>query len=86
MARRYQQVVIIGVSVGGVFALKLAEQFPIARTVVMSVPIDSQLNELKQRIIDFAYRYKKLESKSDEQIEKELDYFIFFFGHVDLFI
>ncbi|MBO0588006.1 hypothetical protein [Sporosarcina sp. E16_8] len=60
------------IPVGGIFALKLAEQFPIARIVVMSVPIDRQPLELKQRTIEFAFRYNKFENKSEQQIKIEL--------------
>ncbi|MHA6261209.1 alpha/beta hydrolase [Sporosarcina sp. CAU 1771] len=72
LAKRSRQVIVIGLSVGGIFALKLAAEFPIARIVVMSVPIDSKPLELKQRILDFAFRYKKIENKSKQQIDKEL--------------
>ena len=75
LANQYKQVVVIGLSVGGIFALKLAQQFPVARIVVMSVPIDRPPLELKQRTIDYANRYKKLENKSEQQIEEELKQF-----------
>jgi len=75
LAKKYRKVIVIGVSVGGVFALKLAEQFPIARVVVMSVPIYSEPLELKQRVIDFATRYKKLENKSEHEVKRELKQF-----------
>ncbi|MFD1929521.1 alpha/beta hydrolase [Sporosarcina siberiensis] len=75
LAKKYKQVTVIGLSVGGVFALKLAEQFPIEQVIVMSVPMNSQPLELKKRVIDFAFRYKKLENKSDQQIKIELKRF-----------
>lgn len=75
LAKKYRQVMVVGISVGGVFALKLAEKFPVARIVVMSVPIDSEPLESKQRVIDFAFRYKKLENKSEQQIKEELKKF-----------
>jgi len=72
LAKQYKQVFVIGLSVGGIFALKLAQQFPIERVVVMSVPADKSPIQVKQRIIDYAIRYKKLENKSVEQIQDEL--------------
>lgn len=72
LAEKYRKVFVIGLSIGGVFALKLAEQFPVAGVVVMSVPMDREPLELKQRIIDFAARYKKLENKAEQQIKDEL--------------
>lgn len=75
LEKKYKQVIVIGLSVGGIFALKLAQQFPVARIVVMSVPEDKTPIQVKQRIIDFAVRYKKLENKSEEQIQDELKIF-----------
>ncbi|SER79582.1 carboxylesterase [Psychrobacillus sp. OK032] len=75
LAKKYKQVFVIGLSVGGIFALKLAQQFPIERLVVMSVPADKSPIQVKQRIIEYAVRYKKLENKSEEQIQDELKKF-----------
>ncbi|WP_211356381.1 alpha/beta hydrolase [Psychrobacillus lasiicapitis] len=43
--------------------------------VVMSVPTDKSPIQAKQRIIDYAVRYKKLENKSEVQIQDELKKF-----------
>lgn len=75
LAKNYKQVVVIGLSIGGIFALKLAQQFPVARIVVMSVPMDRPPLELKQRTIDYAIRYKKLENKSKQQLGEEVEQF-----------
>jgi len=67
-----KKISVIGLSVGGIFTLKLAQEKPIDRLIVMSVPKDRTPERLKQRLIDYAKAYKQLEGKSSEEIAKEL--------------
>ncbi len=68
----YAQIAVIGVSVGGIFALRLAEEQPIDQLIVMSVPQDRKPERLKQRLIDYAKAYKLLEGKASEEVIDEL--------------
>lgn len=68
----YKTITIIGLSVGGVISLKLAQEEKIERLIVMSVPKDRTPERLKQRLIDYAKAYKQLEGKTSEEIKKEL--------------
>ncbi|SES43916.1 carboxylesterase [Psychrobacillus sp. OK032] len=70
--RGYKKISLIGLSVGGIFSLKLAQEEQIERLIVMSVPKDRTPERLKQRLIDYAKAYKQLEGKTSEMIAKEL--------------
>ncbi|MDI2586565.1 hypothetical protein OR571_05310 [Psychrobacillus sp. NEAU-3TGS] len=56
----------------GIFALKLAQENPIERLVVMYVPKERTPERLKQRLGDYAKGYKQLEVKTTEEIINEL--------------
>lgn len=68
----YKKISVVGISVGGIFSIKLAQEEPIDRLIVMSVPKDRKPERLKQRLIDYAIAYKRLEGKTSEEIEIEL--------------
>lgn len=68
----YKKISVIGLSVGGIFSLKLAQEEQIERLIVMSVPKNRTPERLKQRLIDYAKAYKQLEGKTPEEISKEL--------------
>ncbi|MFJ7733434.1 alpha/beta hydrolase [Lysinibacillus sp. NPDC097231] len=71
----YQRITVIGLSIGGIFTLKLAQLERLEQIIVLSVPVDKEPEQLKQRIIDYAYNYKKIEGKSELQISNELEIF-----------
>lgn len=71
----FEKISVIGLSIGGIFTLKLAEIEKIERAIVLSVPIDREPERLKKRIINYAYNYKKAEGKSTFQISQELETF-----------
>ncbi|MGE6517575.1 alpha/beta hydrolase [Lysinibacillus sphaericus] len=71
----FQTISVVGLSIGGIFALKLAELENIERVIVLSVPVDRQPERLKERLIKYAFNYKKLEGKSFSQISQELEVF-----------
>lgn len=68
----YKRISLIGLSIGGIFSLKLAQEEQIERLIVMSVPKDRTPEHLKQRLIDYTRAYKQLEGKTTEEIAKEL--------------
>ncbi|MGE7112774.1 alpha/beta hydrolase [Lysinibacillus sp. NPDC047702] len=71
----YQKISVIGLSIGGIFTLKLAQLEVLEQIIVLSVPINKEPAQLKQRIIDYAYNYKSIEGKSVQQISSELELF-----------
>ncbi|MGG0654980.1 alpha/beta hydrolase [Rummeliibacillus pycnus] len=68
----YKKIYLIGLSVGGILSLKLAQEVQIERLIVMSVPKDRTPKRLKQRLIDYSKAFKQLEGKTSEEIAKEL--------------
>ncbi|RXK18450.1 carboxylesterase [Macrococcus sp. DPC7161] len=56
LVETYETVAVIGVSLGGLFTLKLAEKYLIKRTAVMSVPMKKDLDGLKMRLAQYASR------------------------------
>ena len=71
----YKHISVIGLSVGGIFSLKLAQEEQLERLIVMSVPKNRTPERLKQRLVDYTKAYKQLEGKTSEDIEKELSPF-----------
>lgn len=69
---RAQRVFVVGVSLGGIFALRLAEQQHIDGLVIMSVPQQRTANELFERVMYYANNYKKLIRTPAEQLQQEL--------------
>ncbi|WP_279401335.1 alpha/beta hydrolase [Piscibacillus salipiscarius] len=76
MAQGYESIIVAGVSMGGVFALKMALELPVKAVITMSAPMHAKsIGDLSQRIYDYAYNFKRIEGKSSELIEKELNQF-----------
>lgn len=72
----YQKISIIGHSMGGVFALRLAQQYQLSGVTTLCSPIQKRpVDNLKQRLINYAREYKKFEQKSTEHIEQEVSEF-----------
>ena len=71
----YQKISVIGLSIGGIFTLKLAQLEKLVQIIVLSVPFDKEPEQLKQRIVDYAYNYKTIEGKSPLQIAQEMEPF-----------
>lgn len=65
--------IAVGLSLGGVFSLKLAYTVPILGVVPMCAPMYIKSEEtMYQGILAYAREYKKREQKSPEQIEQEM--------------
>lgn len=72
----YQKISVIGISIGGIFTLKLAQLEQLEQIIVLSVPVEKEPEQLKRRIVDYAYNYKNIEGKSALQISNEIESFM----------
>ncbi len=64
----YEEIAVAGVSLGGIFSLRLGEERPTKAIVTMSAPaIAKSPDSLQKRIVDYAINYKKLSGTYDEQ-------------------
>ena len=64
----YEEIAVAGVSLGGVFSLKLGVERPLKAIVTMSAPATAKSpDSLQSRIIDYAINYKKLSGKYDPE-------------------
>lgn len=72
----YEEIAVAGLSLGGVFSLKLGYTVPIKGIVTMCAPMHIKSEEVMyQGILDYAREYKRYEGKSAEQIENEMNEF-----------
>lgn len=69
----YEKIAAVGLSLGGVFSLKVAYTLPILGVVPMCAPMYIKSEEIMyQGILAYAREYKKREQKSSERIEQEM--------------
>lgn len=69
--RGYEEIAVAGVSLGGVFSLRLGEERPTKAIVTMSAPaLEKSIDSLQERIIDYTIKYKKLSGTFDETKDK----------------
>ncbi|OOR20717.1 carboxylesterase [Bacillus mycoides] len=69
----YEKIAAVGLSLGGVFSLKLAYTLPILGVVPMCAPMYIKSEEIMyQGILAYAREYKKREQKSPGRIEQEM--------------
>lgn len=67
----YDEIAVAGVSLGGIFSLKLGEERPTKAIVSMSAPaIAKSTDSLQNRIVDYAIQYKKLTGNYNELEDK----------------
>src|SRR4051794_10694736 len=72
----HDEIAVAGLSLGGVFSLKLGYTVPIKGIIPMCAPAYIKSEEVMyQGVLEFAREYKKREGKDPEQIEKEMDEF-----------
>ena len=69
----YQTIAVIGISLGGIFALNAGQKLDVNGIVAMSVPYKRDAEILKSRVLNYASTYKQLEGKGKEQIAQELE-------------
>lgn len=66
----YKEIAVAGVSLGGIFSLKLGEERPTKAIVTMSAPaIAKSPDSLQDRIVSYAINYKKLSGKYDPEVD-----------------
>ncbi|TCT18798.1 carboxylesterase [Melghiribacillus thermohalophilus] len=72
--RGHEEVAVAGLSMGGVFGLKLAYHEPLKGVITMCSPIffDNE-KQLTQGFMRFAREYKQLQRKNEEMISREID-------------
>lgn len=64
----YEEIGVAGVSLGGIFSLRLGEERPVKAILTMSAPaIAKSPDSLQNRIVDYAINYKKLSGKYDPE-------------------
>lgn len=72
----YDEIAVVGLSLGGVFSLKLATEQPVKAVVPMCAPMYIKSEEVMYKgVCEYAEEYKKREQKSPEQIEQEMEEF-----------
>ncbi|MGM0902662.1 MAG: alpha/beta hydrolase [Bacillota bacterium] len=72
----YEEIAVVGLSLGGVFSLKLGYTVPVKGIVPMCAPMEMKSEEVMYKgVLAYAKEYKKLEGKSDEVIETEMSEF-----------
>jgi carboxylesterase len=74
--RGHEEIAVAGLSLGGVFSLKLGYNVPIKGIVPMCAPMHIKSEEVMyEGVLEYAREYKQREGKSDEQIQSEMDDF-----------
>ena len=72
-SKGHKEIAVAGLSLGGVFSLKLGYTVPVKGIVPMCAPMYIKSEEtMYQGILAYAREYKKREQKSPEQIEQEM--------------
>lgn len=72
----YDEIAVAGLSLGGLFSLKLGYTVPIKGIVPMCAPMSVKSEAVMyQGVLDYARKYKEHEGKAAEQIEEEMDAF-----------
>lgn len=72
----YDEIAVAGLSLGGVFSLKVGYTFPVKGIVPMCAPMHRKTKErLQEGVVKYAKEYKQYEGKSKEQVEEEMDAF-----------
>lgn len=69
----FGEIAVVGLSLGGVLALKAGQELEVNGVVAMSVPIQREATFLQKRVFYYAKRYKQLEGKHEEQIQLEME-------------
>jgi carboxylesterase len=72
----HKEIAVSGLSLGGVFSLKLGYNVPVKGIIPMCAPAYIKSEEVMyEGILEYAREYKKHERKSEEQINKEMEEF-----------
>lgn len=72
----YEKIAAAGISLGGVFSLKLATEYPLVGVVPMCAPMGFKNKEtLPNMVRAYAKQYKELQGKTEQEINSELSSF-----------
>ncbi|OKL36436.1 alpha/beta hydrolase [Domibacillus mangrovi] len=72
----YEEIAVCGLSLGGVFALKLGYTKPIKGIISMCAPMSMEdETTMYNGVVEYARGFKKFEGKSAEVIEEEIEVF-----------
>ncbi|MBO8176210.1 MAG: carboxylesterase [Bacillus sp. (in: Bacteria)] len=75
-SKGYDEIAVAGLSLGGVFSLKLGYTVPVKGIIPMCAPMYIKSEEVMyEGVLAYAREYKKFEGKSPEQIEQEMEEF-----------
>lgn len=70
----YDEIAVAGLSLGGVFSLKLGYNMPVKGIVTMCAPMSMKTTDLMyEGVLSYAREYKKYEGKDEQQIEKDME-------------
>jgi carboxylesterase len=69
----YEEIAVVGLSLGGVFSLKLGYTVPIKGIVPMCAPMHINIEKMHEGVLSYAKEYKSREKKSAEQINEEME-------------
>lgn len=70
----YDEIAVAGLSLGGVFSLKLGYNKPLKGIVTMCAPMTMKTTDLMyEGVLEYAGEYKKYEGKDPATIEKEVE-------------
>lgn len=70
----YDEIAVAGLSLGGVFSLKVGYNMPVKGIVTMCAPMSMKTTDLMyEGVLEYAKRYKKFEGKDQALIDTEMD-------------
>ncbi len=70
----YDEIAVAGLSLGGVFSLKLGYNMPLKGIVTMCAPMTMKTTDLMfQGVLEYAAEYKKYEGKDEKVIKAEVE-------------
>lgn len=70
----YEEIAVGGLSLGGVFSLKVGVKLPVKGIVTMCAPMSMKTTDtMFQGVLKYAADYKKFEGKSAVEIEEEME-------------
>lgn len=70
----YKEIAVVGLSLGGVFTLKLGYNYPVKGLVTMCAPMMMKSTDtMFEGVLQYAAEFKKYEGKERDQIEKEVE-------------
>ena len=74
--RGHEEIAVCGLSLGGVFSLKLGYTLPVKGIIPMCAPMHIKSEEVMYRgVLAYAEEYKRREDKSNEQVKLEMEQF-----------